>query len=87
LKQAACEISIPVNSLEFEVHREHRNADDLNIIVPFFAPRVMPHTPQDWNYTTTSQNGFDGRSVTYNSGFGLGGSSSVSKSGSLSYAR
>ncbi|KAJ7873842.1 alcohol oxidase [Mycena olivaceomarginata] len=53
------------------------NADDLNIIVPFFAPRVMPHTPQDWNYTTTSQNGFDGRSVTYNSGLGLGGSSSV----------
>ncbi|KAF7374107.1 GMC oxidoreductase [Mycena sanguinolenta] len=53
------------------------NADVLNIIVPFYAPRATPDTAQDWNYTTTAQVGLNGRSVTYNRGFVLGGSSSV----------
>ncbi|KAF7357745.1 Aryl-alcohol oxidase [Mycena venus] len=32
---------------------------------------------QDWNYTTTPQRGLNGRSIAYNRGFVLGGSSSV----------
>ncbi|KAJ7121245.1 aryl-alcohol oxidase [Mycena crocata] len=53
------------------------NADVLNIIVPFFAPRATPNTAQDWNYTTTPQAGLNGRSLAYPRGFVLGGSSSV----------
>ncbi|KAJ6505290.1 aryl-alcohol oxidase [Mycena sanguinolenta] len=53
------------------------NADVLDIIVPFFAPRATPNTAQDWNYTTTPQVGLNGRSVGYNRGFVIGGSSSV----------
>ncbi|KAJ7197069.1 hypothetical protein B0H12DRAFT_1330199 [Mycena haematopus] len=53
------------------------NADVLNIIVPFFAPRATPDTAQDWNFTTTPQVGLNGRSITYNRGFVIGGSSSV----------
>ncbi|KAJ7215763.1 hypothetical protein B0H12DRAFT_1224587 [Mycena haematopus] len=53
------------------------NADVEDIIVPFLAPTATPNTPQDWNYTTTPQVGLNGRSVTYNRGFVLGGSSSV----------
>jgi choline dehydrogenase-like flavoprotein len=58
---------------------EHRNANVLDIIVPLFGPRATPDTPQDWNYTTTPQAGFGGRSIAYPRGFVLGGSSSVSK--------
>ncbi|KAJ7876151.1 aryl-alcohol oxidase [Mycena olivaceomarginata] len=53
------------------------NEDILNIIVPFFATRATPNTPQDWNYTTAPQTGLAGRSVPYPRGFVLGGSSSV----------
>ncbi|KAJ6494585.1 aryl-alcohol oxidase [Mycena sanguinolenta] len=53
------------------------NANVLNIEVPFYAPRATPDTAQDWNYTTTAQVGLNGRSITYNRGFVLGGSSSV----------
>ncbi|KAJ6498230.1 alcohol oxidase [Mycena vulgaris] len=51
--------------------------DILNIMVPFFATRATPNTPQDWNYTTAPQTGLAGRSVPYPRGFVLGGSSSV----------
>ncbi|KAJ7347082.1 alcohol oxidase [Mycena albidolilacea] len=60
------------------------NANVLNIIVPFFAPRATPDTPQDWNYTTTAQTGLNGRSIAYPRGFVLGGSSSVNY---LAYTR
>ncbi|KAJ6453769.1 alcohol oxidase [Mycena sanguinolenta] len=53
------------------------NAGVLDIIVPFYAPVATPGTAQDWNYTTTGQTGLNGRSVAYNRGFVLGGSSSV----------
>ncbi|KAJ7918986.1 aryl-alcohol oxidase [Mycena leptocephala] len=53
------------------------NANVLDIIVPLFGPRATPDTPQDWNYTTTPQAGFGGRSIAYPRGFVLGGSSSV----------
>ncbi|KAJ7919791.1 aryl-alcohol-oxidase from pleurotus Eryingii [Mycena leptocephala] len=53
------------------------NADVLDIIVPFYGPRATPNTPQDWNFTTTPQAGLNGRSLAYNRGFVLGGSSSV----------
>ncbi|KAJ6494400.1 alcohol oxidase [Mycena sanguinolenta] len=53
------------------------NAGVLDLIVPFFAPLATPDTAQDWNYTTTAQTGLNGRSIAYNRGFVLGGSSSV----------
>ncbi|KAF7362799.1 Choline dehydrogenase, mitochondrial [Mycena venus] len=53
------------------------NADVLDIIVPFFCPQATPNTAQDWNYTTTPQVGLNNRSIAYNRGFVLGGSSSV----------
>ncbi|KAJ7881442.1 aryl-alcohol oxidase [Mycena leptocephala] len=53
------------------------NADVLDIIVPFYGTRATPNTPQDWNFTTTPQAGLNGRSLAYNRGFVLGGSSSV----------
>ncbi|KAJ6587189.1 aryl-alcohol oxidase [Mycena vulgaris] len=53
------------------------NAGVLNIAVPFYAPRAVPDTPQDWNYTTTAQVNLNGRSLAYPRGFVLGGSSSI----------
>ncbi|KAF7362801.1 Choline dehydrogenase, mitochondrial [Mycena venus] len=53
------------------------NADVLDIIVPFFCVQATPNTAQDWNYTTTPQVGLNNRSMPYNRGFVLGGSSSV----------
>ncbi|KAJ6489556.1 alcohol oxidase [Mycena vitilis] len=61
--------------LVLEAGGSHTNV--LNIIVPGFAPRATPDTPQDWNYTTTPQTGLKGRSMVYPRGFVLGGSSSV----------
>ncbi|KAF7376521.1 Pyranose dehydrogenase [Mycena sanguinolenta] len=60
------------------------NADVLDIIVPFFAPRATPNTAVDWNYSTTAQVGLGGRSIAYPRGFVLGGSSSVNY---LAYTR
>ncbi|KAJ6498872.1 aryl-alcohol oxidase [Mycena sanguinolenta] len=60
------------------------NADILDIIVPFFAPRATPNTAVDWNYSTTAQVGLNGRSIAYPRGFVLGGSSSVNY---LAYTR
>ncbi|KAJ7187861.1 alcohol oxidase [Mycena filopes] len=60
------------------------NADVLNIIVPFLAPRATPHTAQDWNFTTIPQAGMNNRSIAYPRGFVLGGSSSVN---SMAYTR
>ena len=48
--------------------------------IPFLAPTLTPNTLYDWNYTTTAQPGFSGRSIPYPRGRILGGSSSVSKS-------
>ncbi|KAF7362800.1 Choline dehydrogenase, mitochondrial [Mycena venus] len=53
------------------------DADVLDIIVPFFCVQATPNTAQDWNYTTTPQVGLNNRSIPYNRGFVLGGSSSV----------
>ncbi|KAJ7139326.1 aryl-alcohol oxidase-like protein [Mycena epipterygia] len=60
------------------------NAGIQDISVPFFGPLATPDTPQDWNYTTTPQIGFNGRSIPYPRGFVLGGSSSVNY---LAYTR
>ncbi|KAL0954174.1 hypothetical protein HGRIS_005305 [Hohenbuehelia grisea] len=49
----------------------------LNSMIPLFAPRLTPGTPYDWNFTTTAQTGFGGRSIPYPRGHILGGSSSV----------
>ncbi|KAJ7733598.1 aryl-alcohol oxidase precursor [Mycena olivaceomarginata] len=51
------------------------NEDVLDIIVPFYASRATPNTPQDWNFSTTAQTGLNGRSISYPRGHVLGGSS------------
>lgn len=48
-------------------------------LVPFLCVTVAPNTPYDWNYTTTPQVGLGGRSITYQRGHILGGSSSISE--------
>ncbi|KAJ7836922.1 alcohol oxidase [Mycena olivaceomarginata] len=53
------------------------NVGVTNIIVPAFAARATPNTPQDWNYTTTPQVGLNSTAIAYPRGFVLGGSSSV----------
>ncbi|KAN0111251.1 pyranose dehydrogenase 3 [Russula decolorans] len=45
--------------------------------IPLLAPTLTPYTLYDWNYTTTAQPGFNGRSIPYPRGRLLGGSSSV----------
>jgi choline dehydrogenase-like flavoprotein len=55
------------------------NEGVLDSIVPFFCDQVVPFTPWDWNYTTTPQQGLNGRSVVYPRGHLLGGTSSVSQ--------
>ncbi|KAJ7881410.1 aryl-alcohol-oxidase from pleurotus Eryingii [Mycena leptocephala] len=60
------------------------NENVLDIMVPFYCTRATPNTPQDWNYTTTTQPGLNGRSIPYPRGFVLGGSSSVN---SMAYTR
>ncbi|KAK0212183.1 aryl-alcohol oxidase precursor [Desarmillaria ectypa] len=52
-------------------------ADVLASQVPFFCTSATPNTMLDWNFTTTSQSGCNGRSIAYGRGFGLGGSSAV----------
>lgn len=52
-------------------------ADVLVSEVPFFCTSATPNTLVDWNFTTTPQSGFNGRSIHYGRGFGLGGSSAV----------
>ncbi|KAJ7239421.1 GMC oxidoreductase-domain-containing protein [Mycena haematopus] len=42
-----------------------------------FPAQLNPNTPYDWNYTTTPQPGFNGRSINYPRGHMLGGSTSV----------
>ncbi|KAF4611251.1 hypothetical protein D9613_007240 [Agrocybe pediades] len=51
--------------------------DDLNASVPFFCTRATPNTAVDWNFTTVSMPGLNGRSLPYPRGHTLGGSSSV----------
>jgi hypothetical protein len=57
----------------------YRNEGVLASQIPFLAPTLTPNTLYDWNYTTTAQPGFNGRSIPYPRGRILGGSSSVSK--------
>ncbi|KAF7375564.1 Choline dehydrogenase, mitochondrial [Mycena sanguinolenta] len=53
------------------------NIDVLASIIPMFPAQLNPNTPYDWNYTTTPQSGFNGRSIDYPRGHLLGGSTSV----------
>ncbi|KIY46404.1 alcohol oxidase [Fistulina hepatica ATCC 64428] len=53
------------------------NDDDLDMYIPLLCTRLTPNTPFDWNYTTVPQTGLNNRSVSYPTGFGLGGSTSV----------
>lgn len=78
-KQAARTTDSISNLMILILISEHRNANVLDVIVPFLGPQATPDTPQDWNYTTTPQAGLGGRSIAYPRGFILGGSSSVSK--------
>ncbi|KAJ7606755.1 aryl-alcohol oxidase precursor [Mycena polygramma] len=53
------------------------NIGVLDSIIPMFPSLLNPNTPFDWNYTTTPQSGFNGRSIDYPRGHMLGGSTSV----------
>ncbi|KAJ7629675.1 aryl-alcohol oxidase [Mycena polygramma] len=53
------------------------NIGVLDSIIPMFPTKLTPNTPFDWNYTTTPQSGFNGRSIDYPRGHMLGGSTSV----------
>ncbi|KAF8156315.1 aryl-alcohol oxidase [Mycena galopus ATCC 62051] len=53
------------------------NVGVLDSIIPMFPAQLNPNTPYDWNYTTTPQPGFNGRSINYPRGHMLGGSTSV----------
>jgi choline dehydrogenase-like flavoprotein len=47
--------------------------------IPYRAVYLTPDTIWDWNFTTTSQTGLNGRSLPYPRGHLLGGSSGISK--------
>lgn len=53
------------------------NVGILDLEIPFFCARLTPSTPWDWNYTTTPQTALGGRTVPFQRGYVLGGSSSV----------
>ncbi|KAJ7772273.1 aryl-alcohol oxidase precursor [Mycena metata] len=53
------------------------NADVFDSIIPMLPSLLNPNTLYDWNYSTTPQTGFNGRSIQYPRGHMLGGSSSV----------
>ncbi|TFY70292.1 hypothetical protein EVG20_g2726 [Dentipellis fragilis] len=53
------------------------NAGNMGVEIPFLDVTLSPNTAIDWNYTTTSQPGLDGRSVPYPRGKLLGGSTSI----------
>ncbi|RDB27672.1 Pyranose dehydrogenase 3 [Hypsizygus marmoreus] len=53
------------------------NEGVLGSIVPLLGPSLTPNTIYDWNYTTTAQPGYNGRSIPYSRGKLLGGSTSV----------
>ncbi|KAJ7157766.1 aryl-alcohol oxidase [Mycena filopes] len=53
------------------------NVGVLDSIIPMFPRSLNPNTAYDWNYTTTPQAGFNGRSIGYPRGHLLGGSTSV----------
>lgn len=55
-----------------------RDAGILAAQVPLLGPSLVPDTVLDWNYTTTPQPGYNGRSIQYPRGRVLGGSSTVS---------
>ncbi|KAI3612794.1 aryl-alcohol oxidase, partial [Moniliophthora roreri] len=50
--------------------------DALTLQVPFFWPNAQA-TPFDWNYTTTAQQGLNGRTIPYSRGHVIGGSTSI----------
>lgn len=54
------------------------NEGVLNSIVPFFSIGLQK-TIYDWNFTTTPQDGLNGRVLDYPRGHILGGTSSISK--------
>ncbi|KZS95155.1 aryl-alcohol oxidase-like protein [Sistotremastrum niveocremeum HHB9708] len=53
------------------------NAGLEDISIPFFAPRDSPNEIWTWNYTTVPQTGLLGRTLTYQRGKILGGTSSI----------
>lgn len=58
------------------LRRHFRNDGVLASQVPFLYP-TLANTQYDWNYTTTAQSGFAGRSIAYPRGKILGGTSSI----------
>ena len=63
-----------VTVLVVEAGGDNRNYPDAQ--VPFLAAELQ-NTSADWNYTTTSQPGYNNRSINFERGHVLGGSSTV----------
>ncbi len=63
----------------FEIHpsTQPRTADLLTSQIPFFCTSRPPIV--NWNFTTTPQPSLNNRDFGYSRGFGLGGSSAISK--------
>ncbi|TFK31044.1 hypothetical protein BDQ12DRAFT_619673, partial [Crucibulum laeve] len=53
------------------------NRNVLNVSIPLRCTTLTPGTLYDWNFTTMSQAGLNGRQISYSRGRILGGSSSV----------
>lgn len=67
-------VATPIASNDYVAFR------DENVVgaeAPLLAPGLVPNSIFDWNYTTTAQAGYNGRSIAYPRGRMLGGSSSV----------
>ncbi|KAK0222755.1 aryl-alcohol oxidase precursor [Armillaria nabsnona] len=73
LLPAVCSAVIHESIADFPIF----DFDYIIVGVPFLCEQAMPNTFLDWNFTTTPQPGFDGRSVPYSRGFGLGGCGTV----------
>ncbi|KZT38918.1 alcohol oxidase [Sistotremastrum suecicum HHB10207 ss-3] len=53
------------------------NANIPLVSTPFFGPQASPNKPWTWNYTTTPQTALNNRTLSYQRGKLLGGSSSI----------
>ncbi|KAJ7239418.1 aryl-alcohol-oxidase from pleurotus Eryingii [Mycena haematopus] len=60
------------------------NLGVIDSIIPMLPQGLAPSTSYDWNYTTTPQPGFAGRSINYPRGHLLGGSTSTN---TMAYTR
>jgi choline dehydrogenase len=76
-------VSLPFVTYGFRPKISFRNEDIFETRVPGLVGPLSLITRVQWNYTTTPQIGFNGRSVPYSRALVLGGCSSHSKSSQI----